>query len=529
LTRQEWRDLAVAMSLANLLLLRAWAALLSPANHYLLGGPPNSMAVLATIAGVFLLAAVLFGGARAVRRHAVTGALRILVALAFLAACVVVLNILRQQLAMLSLDNLYAALGTTGVVIGSSLLVGIAGVAVGRWGVEALARGAAWLVLAAMPLLALNIGRALLLAIKPEAVRATFGDQAPAERRSETGLPVRVAFVVFDSLDQYLLEEGRPQDLILPSFDDLFGRAVRWDDAYPPSRSTLLSMPSLITGRAVGAARPTAANELELNYVDTHEKVPWSSAPNMFSRAGELGGDSALIGWYHPYCRVLGRSLLSCRSYPYSPDPEHPLVESIRAMPTLIADSVPGVFRLRGGERQPSSWPSRQPDPRWHQHLYQEIHAETLHAVADPALALVFAHYPVPHEPGIYDRGSRTLTTSGATYLDNLALTDRALGELQRAVTDAGLGFKTALLVTADHAQRRRGDEGRAFPELGRPQHRVPLILALPGQTRAYVRHETARNLIAAGLAVAILSGHLRVPDDLDAALARFAPPQSSP
>src|SRR2546425_7901138 len=33
---------------------------------------------------------------------------------------------------------------------------------------------------------------------------------------------------------------------------------------------------------------------------------------NLFRRARALGYDTALIGWYHPYCRVLGSDLTRC-------------------------------------------------------------------------------------------------------------------------------------------------------------------------------------------------------------------------
>ena len=42
------------------------------------------------------------------------------------------------------------------------------------------------------------------------------------------------------------------------------------------------------------------------------EPAPWSAQPNVFSRAREIGGATALVGWYHPYCRVIGGDLTKC-------------------------------------------------------------------------------------------------------------------------------------------------------------------------------------------------------------------------
>ena len=472
---------------------------------------------------VLLLAATLFGVARASRRHAATGLRRNLTHLAILAAFFITLNLLRQQVPALALDRLVSAAGSVRGLVGPALvLVALTGAAAQRWGLEGLSRAAVWVVLVASPFMVMTMGRALWLASDPPSSRVSFQDQAPIPLLPGNELPARLVFVVFDALDQHLLETARPRGLHLPAFDRLFEHAVRWDNAYPPSQSTLVSMPSLITGRAIQGVRATAANELALRYVGADTEEPWSDAPNLFSRTRALGGDSALIGWYHPYCRVIGRTLSYCRSYPYSPELENPLADTIRAQGVLMLDSFPGAFRLRGGASQAWSWPSGQADPHWHAHLYRTIHAEALRAAVDPQLDLIFVHYPIPHEPGIYDRRSGTLTTNGATYVDNLALTDRALGELQRALVDGGLAPRTALLVTADHGYRR-GDAGERkalFPVVGKLEHRVPLILRLPGQEEPVVRHEIIRTLVAHNLALAVLAGAFRAPQDLDRALA---------
>lgn len=521
MNREACRDLAIALSLANVLFLRAWGALLNPANHYLLGAPPSATATGVTIAGVLLLAAILFGLARASRRHAATGLRRNLTSLAMLAAFLIALNLLRQQVPALAVDRLVSSAGSVRGLVGLVLvIVALTGAAVQRWGLERLARAAVWVVLVATPFAVMTMGQALWLASRPQLSRATFQDQTPLPLRSGHELPARLVFLVFDGLDQQLLETDRTTGLHLPAFDRLFEQAIRWDNAYPPSQSTLVSMPSLITGRALHAVRATAANELALRFAGTDTEAPWSEVPSLFTRANALGGHSALIGWYHPYCRVIGRTLNYCRWYPYSPELEHPLRNTIRAQGVLMLDSFPGAFRLRGGASQAWSWPSGQTDARWHARLYRAIHAETLRAIADPRLDLIFVHYPIPHEPGIFDRRSGTLTTNGATYVDNLALTDRALAELDRALGDGGLAPRTALLVTADHAHRRGGDRKMAFPVVGRLEHRVPLILRLPGQVEPVVRHEIIRNVVAHDLALAVLGGTLRAPADLDRALA---------
>ena len=52
--------------------------------------------------------------------------------------------------------------------------------------------------------------------------------------------------------------------------------------------------------------------------------------------------------------------------------------------------------------------------------------------IRDQSISFVFIHLPVPHPPGIYDR-STGRERAGGTYIDNLALADRSLGELMAA------------------------------------------------------------------------------------------------
>src|SRR5262249_13365534 len=83
-------------------------------------------------------------------------------------------------------------------------------------------------------------------------------------------------------------------------------------NAYPPAKWTMRSIPALVTGRLVAEAQPSSYNELTLTFDDASEPAPWSTQPNVFSRAREIRANSAVVGWYHPYCRVIGADLTKC-------------------------------------------------------------------------------------------------------------------------------------------------------------------------------------------------------------------------
>jgi arylsulfatase A-like enzyme len=91
----------------------------------------------------------------------------------------------------------------------------------------------------------------------------------------------------------------------------------------------------------------------------------------------------------------------------------------------------------------------------------------------------LYIHLMDPHAP--YDAAG----TQGAPrerYMREVALVDKAIGELLRALDEAGLAGRAALVITADH--------GEAFGQHNTPHHnntlyeellRVPLIVRVPG------------------------------------------------
>ena len=228
----------------------------------------------------------------------------------------------------------------------------------------------------------------------------------------------------------------------------------------------------------------------------------------MFSHVHSWGMNSGLVGWGHPYCRVIGRSMSSCKWFPYAPPPASTLRESLLGHLVLMAETAPGVARLdlrrRFGVKRAYTT-----SPAHHKYAYAAVHKETLRLVADARLALVVAYYPVPHNPYIWDRGQARFSLDGtATYADNLALADLALGEIRTTLEGGGLGPKTTLIVTSDHWQRERFEE--AGPDLGNLRHRVPFIVHLPGQTEGVHIDCVFQTTLVQDLILRVLRGGFR-------------------
>ncbi len=145
---------------------------------------------------------------------------------------------------------------------------------------------------------------------------ARFSDKAPTAPVSVTMAEApRVVWLVFDEVDQRIAFAARPPSLKMPEMDRLRGESIYASNAYPPAGQTLLSLPALITGRFVSSAEAVNPSELMIKFEDSEQPVGWSTQPNIFSSARELGVKTALMGWYHPYCRIIGENLDTCFFY----------------------------------------------------------------------------------------------------------------------------------------------------------------------------------------------------------------------
>ena len=106
--------------------------------------------------------------------------------------------------------------------------------------------------------------------------------------------------------------------------------------------------------------------------------------------------------------------------------------------------------------------------------------------ISDQSINFVFIHLPVPHPPGAYDRTHQGRTGS---YIDNLALADKALEELLTTLAGTSTGKKATVIVCSDHSWRvpmwrstplwTREDEAASH---GRFDPRPVLMVHFPGQ-----------------------------------------------
>jgi hypothetical protein len=324
----------------------------------------------------------------------------------------------------------------------------------------------------------------------------------------------RVVWIIFDEMDYRLAFEDRPASARLPEFDRLQQQSLSATRAFAPDDCTIMSMPALILGRQVAGVAEADSCDLAITFADTGETAGWTGQPSVFSAAHALGVNTALVGWYLPYDRMLGGALNFCAWYAYPPF-EPARAENFWAAVWQQISSLGETVHLRK--------------------LFVDIHQESLRTslslVTNSVYGLTLLHLPAPHKPGVYLPDKNKFTAFGMPktdgYFNNLMLADRELGELRRAMETSGTWDKTWLIVSADHSWR----ESKLYDN--RRDYRVPFLVKPPGTGEAvtYARQfntEATHDLILAILRGEIAGGQ-NVADWLDAHSFPLPPVTGSP
>ena len=349
---------------------------------------------------------------------------------------------------------------------------------------------------------------------------AAYRDGAMAAPSANARTDVRFVWIIFDEMSQSVAFDHRPAGLELPNLDRLKAESFYATGAHSQADSTLISMPSLILGEPVAEALPLEPDRLWLRTPKRPDGFAWDSVPNVFDQARQLGFDTALAGWFHPYGRLLNRSLTRCywvagwlTSGMEEPTEPHGLSQAMGDRAEWQFAAMPGIGHLPGifpGVHQRQAMIER----------FVYLRGRALELAADPSMGLVLLHLPLPHPPGIYDRARQEFSLRGRVgYADNLALVDRTVGMLREKMEAAGLWERTAVLISADHGWRAGNWRGTPewTPEEETLSHMdtsgVPFTLKLPEQTAGLVYGGAFNTIVTKSLILATLSGRLSDPD----------------
>ena len=524
------RDLAIGLSLANLCFITAWRSLLIPTSSFYYYHrkvlPP--VVHYAGLIGVVVLLGILFFIAITLVRRSQSEVVKTLARVAFILLLSLPVHGLLMQLDTKAGQRLLRWFVSDPLVvlrlqIVIPLSLSIFFVMLGLWRQKRTTKIAITLILILAPFVLVTFSQAVLVAMKYREPVAAAG-AAPAARKDNGP---RVLWMIFDEFDFRVAFQNRPQTVQLPQLDRLANESLFANNAYPPAGETLLSIPALITGRLISEARPAGPQDLMIKFGDDTEPVSWRTQPSIFSHARAEGFSTAAFGWYHPYCRILADSLDRCDW-----------------QGGLPADQA--VADLSGRESLPRGWKHL----GWHMwdHAKTAIYTipfvtfvfpqrfdvgdlerrkqvmdlgstyqETVAAATDPAFDLVLAHWGIPHPPNVYDRAADQISPAeGHSYLDNLELVDRTLGDLRAAMESKGTWDSTVVLVTSDHWWREVWREHKTWtPEDeavygNSPDRRIPFLLKMAGSKTERVTFDAPFNTVLThDLLLAILRGEI--------------------
>jgi hypothetical protein len=477
--RRKIKDGLWALSLANLWLISVYYVPLASmgADYYYRKAPLTQTRFLAMTANLFWFAALVWVVIGVIRRSHHWW-LRPVCEWLFLLLWVVPLDFCRQVVFGASLGQIVRILKPAGLAAGLLVLLVVL-IWRRRWIIRAMVIATGILT----PLAFLTLGRIALAIFTP--MPPLTVPPAPALSPVRPGQP-RVVWMIFDEADQRLMFEHRPGYLRMPEFDRLRSQCLFATNAYPPGPDTIESLPGLTTGRRVSKALPENSSDLRLTLADSGQVVRWSELPSVFESARALGVNTALVGWLHPYDRVLGRNLNYCCWYPYAfcdvvVDPS--LLQAMR----LQLDGILSGFHFRS----------------LHAQLCRATLADSLCVVTNRTYGLVFLHLVPPHRPGVFDPATGRFTVLDLTrvkaYFNNLPLADLTLGKLRRAMESSGEWDRSWVIVSADHSWR----ESRAYD--GVRDLRVPYLIKPPGACQSVAYSPEVNTMLTRDLVLAIL------------------------
>jgi hypothetical protein len=271
----------------------------------------------------------------------------------------------------------------------------------------------------------------------------------------------------------------------------------------------MVSVPALLSGRLVTSSNPVGPSELRVQYEDDATgPVRWKAEQTIFEAAREKKWRTAVAGWFFPYSRIFGADGFDASIDASEYQGRRLALDRNRPFPELMIDEfrvvVDCCFALNG-----KSHPlfGKSLSVMEHQRIVGETVAEAIRKAANPDLDLVFLHLPVPHAPFFYDAktgqsASRPRPVIG--YFDHLQLGDHVLGQIRRAMKDAGVAAKTTLLVSSDHWNR----QGDLID--GKMDHRVPFLVSFPETTQGVGYTAPFNTILSRRLVTAIMNGEVR-------------------
>lgn len=541
--KSHLRDFGICLSLGNLCLIRRWydlEHLQERSVNYYRTGPADPTLLIATIIASFVIALVIWLLWRVAQLTPSTR-IKTMARGVFLALLILPLESIRrywnQQAGSVDWGSNLALVG-----LELTLVLGMFLAFRGNPRVLRAARQVAFAMILLLPALLLDFAGQRATAESASAFASKAALPLLVHENDSPRQTRRVVWLLFDEFDQRLAFDARPAGLELPELDRLRDESLVANQTVQTASWTALAVPSLISGKSFGKAQMMDSSTLLLFTDGSKHGTDWSDQNHIFKKVRARGLNAAIVGWHHPYCRVLGDTVNRCFDMP-SGHPTDALLRETHAAEEGVWGTVAFLFRLqmenfrdlfRPDANSMSNLMKQEYVQQRQQRQYFAIRDRAYRDAVDPSVEFLYAHFPAPHLYAIYDRRKKDFALSLNTdYLDNLALVDRTVGELRLELERAGLWESTSILVSSDHGLRPDEWRGKLnwTEEMNRltsdgASQTVPFILKLAGSSVPEAYGDRVSAVVSGDLMLSIAAGEVKTLEDAKAWLSRHADPQ---
>lgn len=262
----------------------------------------------------------------------------------------------------------------------------------------------------------------------------------------------KLVWIVFDELSFDQLFEHRARDLALPNFDALRSESTLFTNVEPIGTRTVNVIPALLSGRGIDDTRFTFGNHLQVHYVGLHGWHPLRGPQTVFHDAQQSGWRTAVVGWYNPYCSIYAGSIDDCY-FTNLDRTDGDMAQRASLWHNTYEPLAQVVREIKAPARADKD--SCNIDVRQRLQTFLDLRRHTLDELSRDQADMIFLHLPVPHSPNIWSRMEDNYTTfCDSSYLDNLALADRTLGEIMAKLQASPRWKDTTVIVEGDHSWR---------------------------------------------------------------------------
>jgi hypothetical protein len=323
----------------------------------------------------------------------------------------------------------------------------------------------------------------------------------------------RIVWLLFDEMSYDQVFDHRFPGLSLPNLDQLRAQSVTFSDMQPNGYFTEQIIPSLFLGKPIVDTRSTTAGSL---LYQTARHAPWTAFDGnttLFGDAEHQGWTTGISGDYNPYCRVLKDQLDSCwmRLIVFG---EH-LSRDKSTWGNLTAPAQAAAARAFHQPFEPAPTQAE---------IFTGMITQARRLITDDTIDFAFVHLYLPHPPGFYNRKTGRVAMGGS-YIDNLALADRSLGDLLLSLSQTRSADQTTLIVSSDHSWRvgiwRDGfgwtKEDEQASSHGHFDPRPTLIVRFPNQIAPAEIPQPVPLLAMHDMIERIMAGQIADPQQLEA------------